>query len=74
MSQKAVSYKYLYDSIQYRDERLVRNTDGSITGQPMPTFYKLVTGQKSFIYQGSKLISNLDFNLADCDTVNTFKR
>ncbi len=42
--------------------------------QPMLTSHKLVAGQKSFTYQGIKLVSNLDFNLADCDTVTSIKR
>ncbi len=60
--------------IQYREERLGCDTHGSIAGQPMPASHKLVAGQKSFTYQGPKLANNLDFYLADCDIVNTFKR
>ncbi len=65
--------KYLDDTIQYKDERLVRNARGIIVGQPMSTSHKLIAGKKNCIYSGPKLISNLDCNLSDCDTVTTFK-
>ncbi len=38
--------KYIYDSIQYREDRLVYSICGGTVGQPMPTFQKLAAGLK----------------------------
>jgi hypothetical protein len=65
--------KYLYDSIQYNIARNSCNTRGSSVQKTVPSAYKLVCGQKSFTYQGPKLVLALNFNVSDCQSVNVSK-
>ncbi len=65
--------KYLYESIQYLEDRQCYSTRATVIGLPLPSNRKLVCGQKSFSYQAHHVVRSFDFNMYECHNLNVFK-
>jgi hypothetical protein len=65
--------RYLYESVSYSQNREGAITRGAAAELPTPNAFTLVSGQKSFTYQGPKIVLSLDFNILECQSLNVFK-